>query len=140
MCGPRILHSTVPAKTRFLFRYLETAIHCFLIGLLTVSGAEEAISNTAEKAKTSSDNAGDIVMLEIDVKEPVKRSPITATAEYGAPANQYILQSADDTQEVAIDHFIIHVLSSVSRSITNYEVLLPMFHAYSFNYARYIYA
>lgn len=131
MCGPRILHSTVPAKTRFLFRYLETAIHCFLIGLLTVSGAEEAISNTAEKAKTSSDNAGDIVMLEIDVKEPVKRSPITATAEYGAPANQYILQSADDTQEVAIDHFIIHALSSVSR-------ILPMFHAYLSNYARYI--
>ncbi|XP_050600704.1 uncharacterized protein LOC126928892 [Bombus affinis] len=78
-----------------------------LAGLLTVSGAEEAISNTAEKAKTSSDNAGDIVMLEIDVKEPVKRSPITATAEYGAPANQYILQSADDTQELPPEYLSV---------------------------------
>ncbi|CAD1480373.1 unnamed protein product, partial [Heterotrigona itama] len=68
--------------------------------LLTVSVGEETVSNVAEKVKTSSDNVGDIVMLEIDVKEPVKRSPISATADYGAPTNQYILQSADNTQEV----------------------------------------
>ena len=89
----------------------------FLIGLLTVSVGEETVSNVAEKVKTSSDNVGDIVMLEIDVKEPVKRSPISATAEYGAPANQYILQSADNTQEVVIDCFIIH-------AIVFYEILL----------------
>lgn len=47
-------------------------------------------------------------MLEIDVKEPVKRSPISTSAEYGPPSNQYILQSADGTQEVVIGYFIIY--------------------------------
>ncbi|KAK1124055.1 hypothetical protein K0M31_007079 [Melipona bicolor] len=61
------------------------------------------VSNAAEKVKISSDNVGDIVMLEIDVKEPVKRSPTSGTAEYGAPNNQYILQSADNTQEDVSD-------------------------------------
>ncbi|OAD59532.1 hypothetical protein WN48_09055 [Eufriesea mexicana] len=75
-------------------------IFCMFRSLLAVSVGEETVSNTVEKAKTSSDNARDIVMLEIDVKEPVKRSPISASAEYGAPSNQYILQSADGSQEL----------------------------------------
>ncbi|CAL7941454.1 unnamed protein product [Xylocopa violacea] len=76
-----------------------------LAGLLAVSVGEETISDAAEKSKISSDNAGDIVMLEIDVKEPVKRSPISA--EYGAPSNQYILQSADGTQELPPEYLSV---------------------------------
>lgn len=70
--------------------------------------SEETISNAAEKTKVSPDDTDDIVMLEIDVKEPVKRSPISTSAEYGPPSNQYILQSTDGTQEVVISYFIIY--------------------------------
>lgn len=77
-----------------------------LIGFLAVSTGEQTIPNAAEKTESSSGNADDIVMLEIDVKEPVKRSPISGSAEYGASPNQYILQSADGIQEV-INHFLM---------------------------------
>lgn len=48
-------------------------------------------------------------MLEIDVKEPVKRSPISTSAEYGSPSNQYILQSTDNTQEVVICYYLYNL-------------------------------
>ncbi|XP_026673590.1 mediator of RNA polymerase II transcription subunit 15-like isoform X2 [Ceratina calcarata] len=47
-------------------------------------------------------------MLEIDVKEPAKRSPITATADYGHPsANQYILQPIDGAQELPPEYLSV---------------------------------
>ncbi|XP_003697144.3 mediator of RNA polymerase II transcription subunit 15-like [Apis florea] len=78
-----------------------------LAGLLAVSASEETISNAAEKTKTSPDDTNGIVMLEIDVKEPVKRSPISTSAEYGPPSNQYILQSTDGTQELPPEYLSV---------------------------------
>lgn len=78
-----------------------------LAGLLAVSASEETISNAAEKTKTSPDDTDDIVMLEIDVKEPVKRSPISTSAEYRPPSNQYILQSTDGTQELPPEYLSV---------------------------------
>lgn len=62
---------------------------------------KEAASNVAEKPLTS--NAEDLVLLEIDVKEPSKRSPLSASGVYGASPNQYIIRHGDDAQEVKID-------------------------------------
>lgn len=39
-------------------------------------------------------------MLEIDVKEPAKRSPISASGVYGASPSQYVIRHGDDAQEV----------------------------------------
>ncbi|XP_043258730.1 general transcriptional corepressor CYC8-like [Colletes gigas] len=75
-------------------------------GLLAISACEETISPAPEKVGTSSGNADDIVMLEIDVKEPVKRSPIAANADYGAP-NQYVLQNADGTQQLSPEYLSV---------------------------------
>lgn len=55
----------------------------------------------AEKSSSSpTASADDIVMLEIDVKEPAKRSPISATGVYGASPSQYVIRHGDDAQEV----------------------------------------
>ncbi|XP_006624089.2 general transcriptional corepressor CYC8-like, partial [Apis dorsata] len=75
--------------------------------LLAISASEETILNAAEKTKASPDDTDDIIMLEIDVKEPVKRSPISTSAEYGSPSNQYILQSTDNTQELPPEYLSV---------------------------------
>ncbi|XP_076172303.1 uncharacterized protein LOC143149106 [Ptiloglossa arizonensis] len=75
--------------------------------LLAISVGEETISTAAEKVETSSGNGDDIVMLEIDVKEPVKRSPISAGADYGAAPNQYVLQNSDDSQQLSPEYLSV---------------------------------
>jgi hypothetical protein len=69
-------------------------------GLLAVSAGEETITNIAKKTESSPVNADDIVMLEIDVKDPVKRSPVTGNAVYGGSSSQFVVRHGDDSQEV----------------------------------------
>ena len=80
----------------------------FLSGLLTVSLGKETASNVAEKPLTA--KAEDVVLLEIDVKEPSKRSPLTASGVYGASPNQYIIRHGDDVQEVRIIDLRINLI------------------------------
>ena len=40
------------------------------------------------------------------MKEPAKRSPLTASGVYGASQNQYIIRHGDDAQEVIISKAI----------------------------------
>lgn len=70
----------------------------FLTGLLAVSVGKETATNVAEKPETT--KAEEVVLLEIDVKEPAKRSPLSASGVYGASPNQYIIRHGDDAQEV----------------------------------------
>lgn len=104
----KILNNFAPLNFLHLF-YFEFCIincfDCFCIGLLAVSAGKETILDAAGKTESSSGNADDIVMLEIDVKEPVKRSPLTASPEYGGSPNQYILP-ADASQGVLTNLFI----------------------------------
>lgn len=68
-----------------------------LTGLLTISVGEK--TSVVEKTVSSAGNADDIVLLEIDVKDPVKRSPVQNSA-YGASPSQFVIRHGDDTQEV----------------------------------------
>lgn len=67
--------------------------------MATSIGKETTGQNTAEK------NADDLVLLEIDVKEPAKRSPVAASGVYGASPNQFIIRHGDDAQEVIYNNF-----------------------------------
>ncbi|XP_015585630.1 mediator of RNA polymerase II transcription subunit 15 [Cephus cinctus] len=73
-----------------------------LAGLLAVSAEKEAVPVASEKSESS--GADDLVMLEIDIKEPAKRSPITASAVYGASPSQYIIRHGDDAQELSPEY------------------------------------
>lgn len=65
-------------------------------GLLATAACKEA-SPSPSTDKTSKD---DVVLLEIDVKDPSKRSPVSATGVYGASPSQFIIRHGDDAQEV----------------------------------------
>jgi len=67
---------------------------------LTVSVGEETIANVAKKAVSSSANIDDIVLLEIDIKDPVKRSPVSDSSIYEPSASQFIIRHGDDSREV----------------------------------------
>jgi len=45
---------------------------------------------------SSTINADDIVLLEIDVKDPIKRSPISSSAIYGASPSQFSIRHDDE--------------------------------------------
>ncbi|XP_066585307.1 uncharacterized protein [Prorops nasuta] len=68
-----------------------------LAGFLAVSAAKET------EVATSAD---DVILLEMDaaVKEPSKRSPIQASAVYGASPSQYIIRHGDDAQELSPEY------------------------------------
>ncbi|KAI4498017.1 hypothetical protein M0802_006841 [Mischocyttarus mexicanus] len=85
-------------------------------GLLAVSAEKEsAISNVAEKSSSSpTASADDIVMLEIDVKGPAKRSPISANGVYGASPSQYVIRHGDDAQELSPEY--LSVLQQYTQS------------------------
>ncbi|KAK2589103.1 hypothetical protein KPH14_001929 [Odynerus spinipes] len=84
-------------------------------GLLAVSAEKETVTNAAEKSSSSpTSSADDIVMLEIDVKEPVKRSPISASAVYGASPSQYVIRHGDDAQELSPEY--LSVLQQYTQS------------------------
>ncbi|XP_012277038.2 nuclear receptor corepressor 1 [Orussus abietinus] len=79
-----------------------------LAGLLAVSAGKEAEkTQVASSASSASAGADDLVMLEIDVKEPVKRSPISASAVYGASPSQYIIRHGDDAQELSPEYLTL---------------------------------
>ncbi|KAF7393618.1 hypothetical protein HZH68_010437 [Vespula germanica] len=83
--------------------------------LLAVSAEKETVSNVAEKSSSSpTASADDIVMLEIDVKEPAKRSPISASGVYGASPSQYVIRHGDDAQELSPEY--LSVLQQYSQS------------------------
>ncbi|XP_076235684.1 LOW QUALITY PROTEIN: uncharacterized protein LOC143180043 [Calliopsis andreniformis] len=92
--------------TRHFVTHLFTMWLLILAGLLAVSAGKETVIDAAGKTESSSGNADDIVMLEIDVKDPVKRSPLTANTDY-APSNQYILQSADGVQGLPPEYLAV---------------------------------
>ncbi|XP_043474248.1 mediator of RNA polymerase II transcription subunit 15-like [Leptopilina heterotoma] len=74
-------------------------------GLLAVSVGKETATNVAEKPETA--KAEELVLLEIDVKEPAKRSPLSASGVYGASPNQYIIRHGDDAQELAPEYLAL---------------------------------
>ena len=67
-------------------------------GLLTISAGEEI--SFAKKTASSATNADDIVLLEVDIKDPVKRSPVSSSGIYGASPSQFVIRHGDDSQEV----------------------------------------
>ncbi|XP_050458773.1 uncharacterized protein LOC126855294 [Cataglyphis hispanica] len=74
-------------------------------GLLTVSVGEETIANVAKK--TSSANVDDIILLEIDIKDPVKRSPISDSAIYESPASQFVIRHGDDSRQLSPEYLAV---------------------------------
>lgn len=58
-------------------------------------------SGTTSDITKKSENSAEVVLLEIDVKEPAKRSPIAASAVYGASPSQFIIRHGDDAQDVS---------------------------------------
>jgi len=81
-----------------MFKFLNQERLCILYlkstGLLTISVGEE--TNVAKKTVSSTINADDIVLLEIDVKDPIKRSPISSSAIYGASPSQFSIRHDDE--------------------------------------------
>ncbi|XP_029176523.1 polyglutamine-repeat protein pqn-41 [Nylanderia fulva] len=75
------------------------------IGLLTVSVGEETIANIAKK--TSSDNVDDIVLLEIDIKDPVKRSPVSGSTIYEPPVSQFVVRHGDESRELSPEYLAV---------------------------------
>lgn len=76
-------------------------------GFLAVSAGEETVASITKKAESAS--ADDIVLLEIDVKDPVKRSPVSASGTYGASPNQYVLPEQvrpTESRLFEIDHVV----------------------------------
>lgn len=67
---------------------------------MAVSAGEETVASVVKNTESSSASADDIVMLEIDVKDPVKRSPVSASAVYGASPSQFVIRHGDDAREV----------------------------------------
>ncbi|XP_046751591.1 polyglutamine-repeat protein pqn-41-like [Diprion similis] len=79
-----------------------------LAGLLAVSAGKESSgsssSSVAATAEKSSSSPDDLVLLEIDLKDPAKRSPVTATAVYGASPSQYVIRHGDESQELTPEY------------------------------------
>ncbi|EZA57645.1 hypothetical protein DMN91_002642 [Ooceraea biroi] len=78
-----------------------------LAGLLTVSVGEETVASVAKKTESSLVNADDIVMLEVDVKDPVKRSPVSGSDVYGGSANQFVIRHGDNSQELSPEYLAV---------------------------------
>ncbi|XP_011870527.1 PREDICTED: general transcriptional corepressor CYC8 [Vollenhovia emeryi] len=76
-----------------------------LAGLLTVSVGEE--TSVTKKTVSSAANADDIVLLEIDIKDPVKRSPVSGSAIYGASPSQFVIRPGDDSQELSPEYLAV---------------------------------
>ncbi|XP_072750653.1 uncharacterized protein [Anoplolepis gracilipes] len=76
-------------------------------GLLTVSFGEETVTNVAKKAVSSSTNVDDIVLLEINIKDPVKRSPVSDSAIYESPGSQFIIRHADGSRELSPEYLAV---------------------------------
>ncbi|XP_070518100.1 uncharacterized protein [Cardiocondyla obscurior] len=74
-------------------------------GLLTISVGEK--TGVGEKAVSSAPNADDIVLLEIDVKDLAKRSPVSSSAIYGSSPSQYVIRQGDDSQEVSPEYLAV---------------------------------
>ncbi|XP_063971977.1 mediator of RNA polymerase II transcription subunit 15-like [Diachasmimorpha longicaudata] len=74
-----------------------------LAGLLATAACKEA-SVSPSSAKQSKD---DVVLLEIDVKDPSKRSPVSATGVYGASPSQYIIRHGDDARELSPEYLAL---------------------------------
>ncbi|EFN79355.1 hypothetical protein EAI_09842 [Harpegnathos saltator] len=73
-------------------------------GFLAVSAGEETVvASVAGKTKSSDD----IVLLEIDVKDPVKRSPVSASAVYGASPSQFVVRHGDDSQQLSPEYLAV---------------------------------
>ncbi|XP_020711338.2 polyglutamine-repeat protein pqn-41 [Athalia rosae] len=77
-----------------------------LTGLLAVAaaGKENDPAKIAAVEKTTSAKADDLVLLEIDVKGPAKRSPISASAVYGASPSQFVIRHGDESQELTPEY------------------------------------
>ncbi|XP_011689948.1 PREDICTED: mediator of RNA polymerase II transcription subunit 15-like [Wasmannia auropunctata] len=73
-----------------------------LAGLLTISVGEET-----SVVPVSAANADDIVLLEIDVKDPVKRSPVSSSALYGASPSQFVVRHGDESQELSPEYLAV---------------------------------
>ncbi|XP_012542914.2 general transcriptional corepressor CYC8 [Monomorium pharaonis] len=77
-----------------------------LAGLLTISVGEE--TSVAQKTVSSAANADDIVLLEINIKDPVKRSPVSNSAVYGAsPNSQFVIRHGDEAQELSPEYLAV---------------------------------
>lgn len=76
----------------FFFFFLS-----FCSGILAVSVSAE---NVQTPAAVGGEKSEDLVLLEIDLKGPSKRSPVSATAVYGASPSQYVIRHGDESQEV----------------------------------------
>ncbi|KAK0168754.1 hypothetical protein PV327_002524 [Microctonus hyperodae] len=82
---------------------LDTCYNVIQCLLATTFGKESTISDIT---KPSSNNA-DVVLLEIDVKEPAKRSPIAASSVYGASPSQFIIRHGDDAQDLSPEYLAL---------------------------------
>lgn len=82
------------------FHSLYTLQYLNLTGLLTVSVGEETVADIAKKTVSSSANVDDIVLLEIDIKDPVKRSPVSGSTIYEPSVSQFVIRHGDDSREV----------------------------------------
>ncbi|XP_011299839.1 mediator of RNA polymerase II transcription subunit 15 [Fopius arisanus] len=71
-----------------------------LAGLLAT-----AVCKDTEVSSASKSSSDDVVLLEIDVKDPSKRSPVSATGVYGASSpSQFIIRHGDDAQELSPEY------------------------------------
>ncbi|KAL6261407.1 hypothetical protein P5V15_006501 [Pogonomyrmex californicus] len=75
--------------------------------LLSISVGEETVSSIPKKAVSSTVSSDDIVLLEIDVKDPVKRSPVSSSAVYGASPSQFVIRHGDDSQELSPEYLAV---------------------------------
>ncbi|KYN20284.1 hypothetical protein ALC57_07188 [Trachymyrmex cornetzi] len=75
------------------------------LGLLTISAGEEI--SFAKKTASSATNADDIVLLEVDIKDPVKRSPVSGSGIYGASPSQFVIRHGDDSQELSPEYLAV---------------------------------
>ncbi|XP_034942370.1 chromatin modification-related protein eaf-1-like [Chelonus insularis] len=65
---------------------------------------EKCIASKLEEKAKDDDK---LVLLEIDLKEPVKRSPITTSNVYGGAQNQFIIRHGDDAQELSPEYLAL---------------------------------
>ena len=79
-------------KQNYIKIYILVVAGLLATSLVKETGATEAADKTTKPE--------DVVLLEIDVKEPSKRSPVSASAVYGGSPSQYIIRHGDDAQEV----------------------------------------
>ncbi|XP_018397462.1 PREDICTED: mediator of RNA polymerase II transcription subunit 15-like [Cyphomyrmex costatus] len=108
-CGyenPTCHYTSLPLNIRSAIPSLALTMWLLILaGLLTISVGEE--TSFTKKTVSSEPNADDIVLLEIDVKDPVKRSPISSSAVYGASPSQFVIRHGDDAQELSPEYLAV---------------------------------